>query len=189
MAGIARLRVQWAGSPVTGPSISTFYSNASGGVGLADAVLDFFDATKTLFPFNLQWTVPSNGDVIQDTTGDLTGTWSSPGEGGTVTTSGAANWTQGVGTRIVWNTAGLFHGRRVKGSTFLVPLWSGAYEGAGNITAATISTLQSAGNALIAAHPDLVVWSNPRGGSDGEVNVISSCTVPDAVSWLRSRRT
>lgn len=189
MADFARLRVTLTGNPVTGPSVATFYNSAPGSVGFADAVEAFYTSVVGQFPFNLQFTVPSNGDILESTTGDLIGAWSDPGTGGVVSTSGAANWTQGVGARVVWNTNGLFNGRRVRGSTFMVPLWSGAYEGAGMLVAGTISTFQSAANALIAAWPDLCVYSRNTNGTNGEVNVVTSASVPDAVSWLRTRRT
>lgn len=189
MADLARLRVTLTGNPVTGPSVATFYNAQPGNVGFADAVEDFYTAIVGQFPFNLQFTIPSNGDIISTVTGDLTGSWNDPGTGGVVSTSGAANWTQGVGARIVWNTNGIFHGRRVRGATFCVPLWSGAYEGAGMLTSSTITSLQTAADALIADWPDLCIFSRPVGGGAGEHNLVTSATVPDAVSWLRSRRT
>lgn len=189
MADFARLRVSLTGNPVTGPSVMTFYNSEPGNVGFADAVETFLTSCVGQFPFNLQFTVPSNGDILESTTGALIGAWTDPGTGGVVSTSGAANWTQGVGGRVVWNTSGIFNGRRVRGSTFMVPLWSGAYEGAGGLVSGTISTFQTAANALVAAWPELCIWSRPTTGTNGEINLVTSATVPDAVSWLRSRRT
>lgn len=184
-----RHRVSWSGTPVTGPGLSTFYEAPSSAVGGADDIQAFFEAIKAYVPTGVQWTIPSNGDLIESTTGALAGSWSDPGTGGTVTATGLGQFANGVGTRIVWNTDGLFHDRRVKGSTFIVPLVVSAYEGAGNITSGALAALQAAADGLVAAMPDMKIWSNPRGGVDGEVSQVLSATVPDRVSWLRSRRT
>lgn len=184
-----RFRVTWSGAPVVGGGLSTFYTSPSSEVGGADDLELFFSSIADQIVSGVQITIPSNGDLVESTTGELAGSWSDPGTGGVVTSSGSAGFVNGTGARIVWNTNGLFHGRRVRGSTFIVPLPTNAYEGAGNLTAAVITDFQNAANTLVAALPELGVWSNPRGGVDGEFNPIVSATVPDAVSWLRSRRT
>lgn len=195
MATINRLRVSWSGSPVTGPGLSTFYFDPATGGGAADDVETFFNAIKTAFPNGISWTIPSNGDQIADSTGELTGVWSAPGEGGVVTSSGGANWAQGVGMRVRWNTAGIYRGRRVKGTTFLVPLLANAYTSDGTLDNAYVSTVQTAAAAMIAANPGFVVWSRPvpvgPGGpaTVGESNFVTSASAVDGISWLRSRRT
>jgi hypothetical protein len=140
-------------------------------------------------PSGVQWVIPSSGDIIESVDGSLAGSWSDPGTGGTVASSGVGSWANGVGARIVWNTDGVFNGDRVRGSTFIVPLWISAYEGAGNLTSTTITQLQNTADALVAALPELGIWSRPAGLSQGEFNAVVSATVPDRVSWLRSRRT
>jgi hypothetical protein len=97
-----------------------------------------------------------------------------------------------VGARVKWNTNGLFGDRKVVGSTFIVPLIINAYEGAGNLTSAVITNLQSAANALVTDMAgDMVIWSRGRVGGPpiGEKNAVVSASAPDKVSWLRSRRT
>ena len=93
MAVMKRYRVTWSGSPVVGPSISTFYESPESGVGGADALETFFAAIADRIALNVQIVVPSSGDLIESTTGDLVGTWSDPGTGGTVSTTspGAAS--------------------------------------------------------------------------------------------------
>ena len=184
-----RYRVTWSGSPVVGPSISTFYESPESGVGGADALETFFAAIADRIALNVQIVVPSSGDLIESTTGDLVGTWSDPGTGGTVSTTGNSGFTQGVGARIVWNTNGIFNGRRVRGSTFIVPLGADAYEGAGAITATMINDMQAAADALVANTAPFGTWSRPTGLNNGQFSVWTSARVPDAVSWLRSRRT
>src|SRR4029453_3534249 len=79
---------------------------------------------------------------------------------------------QGAGGRVVWNTNGIFKGRRVRGSTFMVPLVADYWEGANAISSVATGNWATAAAALIAAVPTLAVWSRPSGGVAGEHNVI-----------------
>jgi hypothetical protein len=191
MADLQRLRVQWSGAGVVGAGLSTFYDQGGASPGLADDIETFLNAIKTIVTNQVVWTIPSNGDFISDATGELSGSWSDPGTGGSVAGTGSGNFANGVGARIVWNTGGIFNGRRVRGSTFIVPLGIDTFENSSNLTTTAVSTLQSAADALVAARDTLAIWSRPTNlaGDNGESNVITSATVFDKVSWLRSRRT
>lgn len=186
---IHRLRVPWTGSAVVGGGLTTFYGNgATGGVEPA-AVRSFFDAIKAFFPSGIDWVVPDGGDTLQEASGDLIGSWAKGG-GGTVSGTASAAYAAGVGARVVWRTSAVFRGRRVRGSTFLVPLTSAQYENDGSLTNATRTALNTAASVLVAApNPRLVVWSRPGPGWAGVISEIDSAEVPDKVSWLRSRRT
>lgn len=174
---------------MVGSGLSTFYESPESGVGGADDLEAFFVAVGDRIAQGVQIVIPSSGDLVESTTGDLVGTWSDPGTGGSVSSTGTSGFTNGVGARVVWNTGGLFGGRRVRGSTFLVPLGADAYEGAGNITSTMLADLQAAADALVAATTPFGVWSRPTATSPGEFNEWTSARVPDQVSWLRSRRT
>lgn len=195
MAELMRLRVPWSGSPVVGGGLSTFYKTTTGAIGFADAISDFFTAIRDLVPAGVNWNVPSSGDTISDDEGDLTGTWSEPGTGGLVTSAGTANFASGVGARVVWNTGGLFAGRRVRGSTFICPLVASVYPSNNTLDDAAVATIQAAADGLVAALPEMVIWSrhaaatSTHGELTGESNAVTSARVPDLVSWLRSRRT
>lgn len=182
-----RLRVEWSGSNTTGLGLSTFYF--AGASGDPTAIYNFFNAIKGAFAANIAWNIPNNGDVIDSETGDLVGAWTGTG-GGLVTSTGSGVFTRGAGARVVWNTAGIFRGRRVRGSTFLTGLYGGAYDGNGNVGSAALSNFTTAATALLAAtSPNLGIWSRPNDGTPGEFNTITSSTVPVSTSWLRSRRT
>lgn len=189
MAVIKRHRVSWAGAPVVGPGLTTFYESPEAAVGGADDIEAFFTAVAGLCPTGLQWTIPSNGDLIDSVTGELVGSWSDPGTGGVVAASGSSIFTNGVGARVVWNTGGTFSGRRVRGATFVVPLSIEAYEGAGNLTGTVITQLTTAAANIVDSDAPFVIWSRSTTSATGEVNAITSATIPDRVSWLRSRRT
>lgn len=190
MADLSRVRVAWSGSAVVGPGVSTFYTTGDG-ASLQAALRTFFTAIQTAFP-NLKgdWTFPSGGEIIDSATGELTGAWT----GGTPATipwaSSNAVWASGVGARVRWETGAFARGRRVRGSTFLVPLNISAYDADGTIVGVFVTQIQTAANALVAAVPELTVWSRPTAaGGDGGTATVTSAIVPDKVSWLRSRRT
>jgi len=188
---IHRIRVTWSGGALVGPGVSTFYAKTMSSDALLTAIKDFYTAIVMQVPTGVQWNVLSSGDIINESDGTLAGSWSFPGAGGTVSSGFAETFVNGVGARVKWRTNGIHNGRRVTGSTFIVPIPISKYEGGGNLVANIVNTLQSAGDALVAASGgDMVIWSKPaKGGSDGESSVVTSCQAPDLVSWLRSRRT
>lgn len=189
MTMLARVRVPWTGTAVVGPSVSTFYFNDAG-TGFTANLVSFFDAIKNRVPPGVTWSVPNSGDIINDATGDLEGVW----QGGTaqqVTGTGAALYSQGVGFRFVWNTGGVRGGRRVRGSTFICPMDGAMLDATGTLGSAQMATLVTAATSVITDSPnELRIWSKPHTGlSDGTSHAVTSVTVPDAISWLRSRRT
>jgi hypothetical protein len=143
--------------------------------------------------------VPNDLEVIEDTTGELVGAITGTG-GGTGTGTGGTSYVMGTGVRCVWNTAGFVGGRHVRGTTFLVPVTQGNFEGDGQVTAGFRTTVLSAAGTLlasgswepmvfsrpVAADPDA---TPPIAGRDGSSHAITSASCPDKVSWLRSRRT
>lgn len=198
MATLYRLRVDLSGSAVVGQSVMTFYS-LSATSGLPAATKTWLDALKANFPPSLVFTVPNGGDSIDDSTGQLTGVWSQ-GTGGTVTGTGVGGFLQGTGVRIVWNTNGITGGRRVKGSTFLVPLMGTDFDSSGRLQPTSLTALQGPTTTFLTGQsPNLVVWSRPvaahvkNGVSvparSGSSSPILSYTIPTFVSTLRSRRT
>lgn len=191
MTSILRMRAVWGGSGVTGPGVSTFYF-AQSGSGFPAAVRTFFEAVKANIPSSVTITVPNDGDIINDTNGELAGSWSEPSGGGITTGTFSGDYSQGVGIRCVWTTAGIYRGRRVKGSTFIVPIGGALFGTNGQLDPATQAIFQTAASNLVASTADLVVYSrfsDVDTHTDGESNLVTSATVPSLVSWLRSRRT
>lgn len=189
MPAIMRVRVRWAGSPLVGPGVSTFYFNSAASSANGAALADLFTALAPVVPGGVQWTIDNSGDTINEVNGDIDGSWSYTPAEAPIASSGSTTFTNGVGLRIKWVTDGIFHGDRVVGSTFVVPIPSVLFEGAGNLTSGAITGVQSAAAAFIAAADGFVIWSRPGVLNDGEVNPVTAASVPDAVSWLRSRRT
>lgn len=199
MTTIARMRVTLTGSAVPGGGVATFYSSAPDVAGWPAAVKAFYTSIQSSTPGSLTVTVPSNGDTLDVATGDINGVWTATG-GGSVVGAASSAYVMGTGARVVWNTDGIVDGRRIKGSTFIVPLLDGSLAGDGQLDDTFRTSLTGWATTLIAAVPDdFLIYSRPmpaREGAhgtlparDGTVSRILSASVPDKVSWLRSRRT
>lgn len=186
MGDIQRIVIDWTG--LTGlPGVSVFYGEPA---STANADLKtFFTAIQSLLPAGLSWTVPAGGDMIEDSNGALSGTWSNPAGGGTVAASGAAAHAAGVGAYVNWRTAAVVGGRRLMGRTFIAPLMNSAYDNSGTIVTGNLATLQTAASALVTA-AQTVVWHRPTtsGGTDGSSANPTVAQVPDQVTSLRTRR-
>lgn len=181
--------MEWTGTAVVGGGISTFYGD-EGETGLDPAaILAFFDDIKDLVAPGVTWTIPNGGDMINPSDGSLAGVWSGTG-GGTVVSTGSGAYAAGVGARIAWGTAGVVAGRRVRGSTFIVPLTINGYGTDGTLNDTARGTIASAaGDLLTALGAGFVIWSRPAPGRSGSMHAVTSTVTPDRVSWLRSRRT
>jgi hypothetical protein len=187
MAAIDRVRVTWNGLGGL-PGLSTFYFDNPLGAANA-AVYTFFNSIKALFPAPLSWEIPNSGDTIESMNGNLIGEWTGAG-GGTVNAVNAAAFAAGCGTRVVWNTASIVGGRRVRGSTFLVPLLAATYDGTGTIVNGDVATIAAAAGVL-SAPAGMVIWHRPTPSdpNGGLALPVTGSGVPDRVSTLRSRRT
>jgi hypothetical protein len=187
MANVNRLKVRWNGAGVVGEGLSVLYFRSA--ATTVAPVLSFFSSIANKFPAEVSWTVPGEGDVIDEATGTIVSGWALPG-GGVQPASGTdSRFSLGVGARAVFGTASVVAGRRVRGSLFLVPLEGYCYANDGTLDATNASQIQTALNTLQATDT-LVVWSRPvPGGRAGSFHTITSMTIPDKVSWLRTRRT
>lgn len=184
-----RVQAVWSGNGVVGGGVSTFFAEADGTQQLVVAINELFSAVEPLLPSGCTVTVPSGGDLIDEATGDLTGTWGTSTSTQHVGT-GTDVWAAGVGARVVWETGTVRNGRRVRGSTFIVPLTSIAYANDGTLGINGLGFLQDGVTAFMTQVADGGrVWSRPTPTSAGASVPITAGRVPDKVSWLRSRRT
>lgn len=188
MANLARVRCTWSGITLVGAGVSTFYVDEAD-TGFTAAILALFSSCGFTLPPGTAVTVPASGDLIDVATGELSGTWTD-GPGGSVSGSGSGTFSLGVGLRLVWNTSGIRNGRRVKGSTFIVPTVGGIFAADGTISNTTLSALQTGVNTFMTSMgTNLKIYSRPVPGVGGQANTVIGGVVPDAVSWLRTRRT
>lgn len=188
MANLVRVRTVWTGTPLVGPTVSTFYFDEIH-VGFVADLHTFWAAVGNRFPPGITWTTDNVGDLIDVATGELSGTWTD-GVPSIISSSGAGSFAQGVGARATWLTSGIRNGRRVKGSTFLVPLTTACYQSDGTIDGAVLGSLSTAAGALVTnSTGEMRIYSRPTDTEPGQDNVVVGGVCPDKVSWLRSRRT
>lgn len=182
-----RIKVEWTGTGVEGPGLTVLHFLDSATANqIRGAVNAFFAVAMVLVPEGTTARVPNGGDVIDPANGELTGVW---GGSGSTQHDGdsTGTWAGGVGLRCVWQTGAIRGGRRVRGSTFIVPLGTPSYDVDGTLTTGAVDAMQTAASNL--AVNSLAVWSRPRPGLPGAAVDVESAIVPDKVSWLRSRRT
>jgi hypothetical protein len=191
MPFLQRIRVTWSGQ--TGlPGVSTFYAPETDTTAIA-ALVTFFGNIDFGFPSSTSWDVPTTGDLIDEASGDLGGTWVQTGGAIVPGTGGAANYAAGVGMRVRWLTSGIVNKRRLVGSTFLTGLTTLCYGSDGTIDASTISQFRSHVNTLTASS-DLRIYSPKFAGTatiperDGSSSGVVIGVIPDKVTALRSRR-
>ena len=185
---IARMRIPWTGTAVVGPGLTTFFC-AVAPTAWASQVSAFLTAVRALVPGGVTWQIPNTGDIIDEATGALTGTWSGASTA-PVTSGGNGTWQQGVGARISWQTGSIVRRRRVHGSTFLVPMVSASFNDTGVLTTAAATTIGTAANDYLTAQAGAMrIWTRPGLGGVGVSSPVTGSRVPIQVSWLRSRRT
>lgn len=187
MANLLRARCSWQGSGVVGGGVSTFYFQESA-TGVCADLVTFFTEVAGAWPASVEVVVPNGGETIDIATGQPNGTWTQTG-GDTVVSSGGGDYASGVGARIKWVTNRYRNGRRVNGSTFIVPLNVASYDSDGTLDNAIAGAITTAADNLLDAQtPNLVVYSRPKGVVDGIESEVTSAVCPDKISWLRSRR-
>lgn len=186
------IRVPWS-IPNAGESVSTFHVNGDAiqVQAYVQAIRTFFTTIAGELPNEVAVTLPSEVVELNDATGTLVATYpTTPGSAVAGTDAGA--WAAGSGARIVWSTGVIAAGRRVRGSTFLVPLSSASYTNTGRIGSSPIATIDAAAEAMLddiaTSGGDLAVYSRPRPGRPGASHgVISGATSPQ-VATLRGRK-
>lgn len=189
MTTLSRIRLNFGGAAVVGPSVSTFYTSGSATSAVA-ALHTFYIAISNRLPDKLTWSFAGTGDLIDSNTGLITGSYTL-----TPPTAWAGSDTglfvQGVGGRIAWQTATVANGRRVRGSTFVVPMATSSFAADGMLGVAAIAPVNTAISTLLTTMAGaLQVFSRPGGThATGGNASITSGAMPRAVSTLRSRRT
>lgn len=189
MAILARVRTVWSGSGVVGPGVSTFYFDQAD-TGFVSGVHAFFLAGQSMVPSSVTWTTAPEGDLIDSATGNLVGLWTD----GTLSTVSGTNtniYAAGVGARIKWKTNAIVGKRRLAGSTFICPMGNDSWDNSGTLSTSRVTLLNSMSNALVGKPTfTLNIWHRPSGPGavDGQAGEVVNSSVPDQVSWLRSRR-
>lgn len=187
MATVSRVEAQWSGPGITGPALSVFYTIGLGG-DLAVELRAMYQAIRDLIPTGHSVLVSGAGETYDSVTGAFTGVWTADPAPAVVTGNGSGGFAAGAGGRLVWTTNGVTNSRRVRGSTFIVPLGGNSYNASGGITSASVGSAAAA--AFVAATAgEFVIWTRPIGGAGGKVSEVVAGTMPAVTTSLRSRRT
>lgn len=158
------------------------------------AVQAMYASFKSHIPPAYTVKVNNTVEVREEDSGDLITVVTAAPVTATTGTTGFPAHAAGVGGRLRWQTAGITRGRRVVGTTFMIPMLSGDFDADGTLLPASQTALTTVGSALLgalnAAGLPLGVWSRPSsaGGTDGVLHPVVGLTVPDKASWLTSRR-
>lgn len=192
---IRTVQTGWTGAP--GLSQHFFGSPTTGDFTQADvdaavsAVRAFFFGVHTIFPSSWTATVETEAEILNPTTGALTGIMNGSTTPFPVAGSGANSGPTLAGAACTWRSSTVFSRRLARGRTFLVPLAASAYDTNGLLTPAASGAITTAGQALINdTATQLVIWhrptkANPSGGQY-TATMTASCSGKPVV--LRSRR-
>lgn len=190
-----RVVIAWSGAQIKGAAVTVLHFDGSNQTAppSAGAIGGAFGPFMGNFPSGVTVTFPGAGDTIEDTTGELVGSWST-GANVQTTGGGVATAAAGVGACVTWTTGGIVTGasgraHRLRGRTFLVPLSTASYQNDGTLADTTFTALQNFGTALMATGP-LAIWHRPttKGGTDGNSYAVLSSKARDKVAYLSSRR-
>lgn len=187
MSQVSRVVTTWTGTPVIGGGATVMHCTVGDEHALMTAFRAMLDSIKASFPTGIQWTWPSAGTILTQENGELSGSWSDSSPPAALSSTGGALYAAGVGARVKWTTGAYYHGHQVVGSTFLVPITTANYEGAGNIDGTVLALWNSAVATFVAA-AGLRIYSRPSSEGDGQSFAVNGGSVPDYVSWIRSRR-
>lgn len=190
---ITRITAQWNGFRGAPGYSNFFFDDALAGApaveAAAVAVATFFEDISSRIPTGTSITIQPTADVLDEASGQITSVidFSAPPS---ISGGNSGGYSAATGAVVNWNTSDYVNGRRVRGRTFIVPLGSSVFDGAGDLTSVSLSQIRTAAETLIGTTLDapMCVWHRPVNGSGGSAHVISSATVPDLGAVLRSRR-
>lgn len=201
--------------------IRTSWTGTSGGLGLTQIAIDdtassfgplttsdaqdavnamrtFWDAIKGNMPNEVTFTVSPVVDYYLTSSAELAGSVAAPVPPVAVAGTGTTSYSMAAGLKLNWNTTTIRNGRRVRGSTFLVPTTSSAFSQTGTADTTVRTSISSAAatflNSLSATGLKGVVWSRPleedepNGPRDGATADITSVEVSEKTAILRGRR-
>jgi hypothetical protein len=185
MTELYRVRTLLTGFP-GGPGVATMYFlDVATAVESVDA---FWSAVHDKMPDDVTSHVENAGDIIEDTTGELTGAWSADAVG-THTGTGSGSYSAPSGVCVTWLTDTILDSRRLRGRTFIVPLSGDLYQDDGSIANDTVAGLQGNAEGLIAAQStSFVIYHRKTGSHAGGNGLVTASIIHDKAAILRSRR-
>jgi hypothetical protein len=199
---VAIIRTEWSGTS-GGPGLTQLaVTGAAGGIWNPDATQAAVNAMRVFWfgiagylPDELKLTVQPTIDVYNESNGELTNSYTATTPPAVVSGTSAAIYAAGAGFKITWGTGQIRNGRRVRGTTFVVPAASNVYSASGTIVPAVMTAVNNQANNLLsqlsAAGTSLAVWSRPVDAPEARLGVVTSVTgaaCSSKTSILRGRR-
>lgn len=199
---VAIVRTEWSGTS-GGPGLTQMAIlgaaggdwNPSGAQNAVNAVRSFWDSLKSFLPDEVKLQVMPIVDVYDRVTGDLVDSNVAATAPLSVQGTATGGYAGGAGLKVSWNTNQIRQGRRVRGSTFIVPVANTAFSLTGNIAAGAQTTVTTSAQALIAAlnsgATPLGVWSRPGPPSKpraGFATEVLTGTCSSKTALMRGRR-
>lgn len=201
-----RIRSNWTGFPGAPGYTNMFFGTTdpilAGATTQAGLVRTFWDSIKTTMPNTVTISVDPLVQVLDDTDGKVFQEVSVSPAPTAVVGSQTGSYPAAAGGAVTWNTISFHDGKKVRGRTYLVPLYSLSFGTGGTLDDTLLTTIRNAANALVTNSGKMVVFSRPRvakaatriDGKDavtaraGSSYPVTSATVRDATVVLRSRR-
>lgn len=182
-----RIRIGYSGTPVNGPSVSTFHfaSEVQEPQDAVDSLSSVFDQWKTNMVSQLTMFAEPEVETINPVNGELVGLtaitpWTKTGSVGSA--SALPNATMAL---VRWRTGVFIGGKEVRGRTFLPGFASGYVTADGNVPTAQITSVTAGANIWRDAGDNAsVVYSRVH----GVAHPIISASCWNEYATLRSRR-
>ena len=151
---------------------------------------NFFEGLVTYLPANVSVAHQSLCEHYDDDGTKTDVVTAGTGQPNTVGT-GSGAYAAAEGAWVNWVSSQFVAGRRVVGRTFLVPLYTSAFQNDGTLAAAFITALQGLSNSIITGFPNLVIpydRTNKQGQRFQGVATVAAYDIKDKAGVLRSRR-
>jgi len=181
---------QWAWHDATGAEPTVTEAQAA-----VNATRAFWDAIKLYIPNEVVLTVLPTVDLYDWQTGTLYGSHTVGTAPATVTGTGASSYNMAAGVKVNHQTEIIANGRRVRGTTYVVPADGASYTATGGVSTGVKTAIDAAGIVYLAsmstAGNAALVWSRPTSpgpSTDGFTSVVSSMKTADKAAILRGRR-
>lgn len=197
MTSLERVRVGWSGF-AGGPGVTTFYF-LSAATAMAP-LKTLCDQMRSKLPSNVTLMIEPTGDIIESTTGQITGSWNAAPQLPSIGNVGGA-YAGPAGFAMTWLTAAFLSGRRLKGRTYWVPGTSALFSDDGSLNSIAYGEISdAAANFVLASGSNFMIWQRPRlaraatatrpavAARAGGFGTVSGSRVTDKVAVLRSRR-
>lgn len=182
------IRTRWEGPQAQSLYTVMYFTDVEFTVAEQRAAIGaLWTAVKVQLSNQYSYTVETEGRVLDDTTGGLTGSWADPTAQtgtGTVATQPVPDSSQML---LRWNTGVVYQGRFLKGRTF-VPGLSRDGLADGNLNPTATASMTTAANNFATAEKGFGVWSRPTSTRSGIILPVASGSCWSEIAVQRGRR-